>query len=167
MKEFIIPFFGLKTGKHVFSFEINRSFFEAFENSLLEDASLKVKLELEKMSNMLILEFKSSGTIKVPCDRCGEELDLRHSPSDRIIVKFGDESFEQTDEILVLSHDSHEIDVSQEIYEMIVLNIPNKRVHKSIKDCDQEVIKKLEELNKAKPERPANPRWDALNKLKN
>lgn len=79
MKEFIIPFFGLKEGKHEFSFVIGQAFFEAFENSLLDDADVTVKLELEKLSTMLILNFKAKGTTRVSCDRCGDDFDRSSS----------------------------------------------------------------------------------------
>ena len=169
MEEFIIPFFGLKEGTHEFKFKIDRLFFEAFESSLLEDAEVEVKLELEKRSSMLVLDFKAKGKTVVPCDRCGDDFDLPIKTKERIFVKFGDEAFEQTDDILVLTHDSHEIDVSHLIYEMIVISLPNKRVHSKKSDCNQEALERLKKLRiKAEELKAKNtdPRWDALKKLK-
>lgn len=169
MEEFIIPFFGLKEGTHEFRFTIDRSFFEAFESSLLEDAEIEVKLELEKRSNMLVLDFKAKGETVVPCDRCGDDFELPIKTKERIFVKFGDESFEQTDDILILSHDSHEIDVAHHIYEMIVISLPNKRVHSKKSECNQDAIERLKQLKIEAEELKAeitDPRWDALKKLK-
>lgn len=166
MKEFIIPFFGLKEGKHEFKFDINHSFFEAFENSLLENGTIEVILKLEKSSTMLMLNFEANGTTSIPCDRCGDDFNLPIHASERTIVKFGDEEFEQTDEIVILHHDTHEIDVSQRIYEMLILSLPEKRVHLDIDDCNSEVLKRLY-ISKSKEEKNRmDPRWDALNKLK-
>lgn len=165
MKEFIIPFFGLKEGKHEFKFIIGQSFFEAFENSLLDDADVTVKLNLEKLSTMLILNFKAKGTTRVSCDRCGDDFDLPINTSHKLIVKFGEEAFEQTDDIVVLHHDAHDFDVSQEIYEMLVLSLPNKRVHARKSDCNQEAIELLKSF-KSNEEENTDPRWDALKKLK-
>lgn len=165
MKEFIIPFFGLKEGKHEFNFVIGQSFFEAFENSLLDDADVTVKLKLEKLSNMLILNFKVKGTTRVSCDRCGDDFDLPIKTSERLIVKFGDEAFDQTDEIIVLQHDAHDYDVSQEIYEMLILSLPNKRVHPRKSDCNPEAIERLKSF-KSNEEDNTDPRWDALKNLK-
>lgn len=164
MKEFLIPFSGLKTGKHEFEFKIGHEFFEAFDQALLEDAELDVKLILEKMETMLILNLHAKGFTEVPCDRCGDLFKLPLESSERVIVKFGDEAFEQTDEIIVLKPEEHEIDISQRIYEMIVLNLPNKRVHKKLSDCNQEVLKKLNEINSSEDD--IDPRWEALKKLK-
>lgn len=164
MKEFIIPFSGLKTGKHEFKFKIGHTFFEAFDQALLEDADLDVDLVLEKVETMLILNLQASGFLNVPCDRCGDMFKMPIECSERVIVKFGDEEFEQTDEIIVLRPEEYEIDVSQRIYEMIVLNLPNKRLHENPEDCNQEVLKKLNEINSQEEE--IDPRWEALKKLK-
>ncbi len=163
MKEFIIPFFGLKTGKHEFNFKIDQAFFEAFESNLLEKPNINVMLELEVTPSMLVLNFSAQGTAVFPCDRCGDDFELPLAASERVIVKFGDETYDQTDEIIMLSHETHEIDVSQRIYEMIVLSIPNKRVHESEEDCNQDV---LDELDDYESEEETDPRWDALKKLK-
>jgi uncharacterized metal-binding protein YceD (DUF177 family) len=47
---------------------------------------------------------------------------------------------------------------------MIILNLPNKRTHKSPDECNQEVLEKLNEINS--PEDDIDPRWEALKKLK-
>ncbi len=167
MKEFIIPFFGLKEGIHKFKFNIDRSFFEAFESSLIEDAEIEIKLELEKTSSMLVLDFKAKGKTAVPCDRCGDDFTLPIKAKERVYVKFGDETYDQTDDILVLSHETHEIDVSHLIYEFLVLSLPNKRVHTKKSDCNQEAIERLEQFKIKEEEiKTTDPRWDALKKLK-
>ena len=170
MEEFIIPFFGLKEGTHEFNFSIDRTFFEAFENSLLDDAEIEIKLKLEKKSSMLILDFKAKGKTKVPCDRCGDDFNLTIKSKERIFVKFGDESFEQTDDIIIVGQGIHEIDISHPVYEMLALGLPNKRVHKKLVDCNQVVIERLKEFksveHEIEEEENTDPRWDALKKLK-
>lgn len=166
MKEFIIPFFGLKQGIHEFRFKIDQAFFEAFESSLIEDPDIDVKFEIEIMSNMLIMTFKAAGTFVAPCDRCGEDLKIPITADERVIVKFGDETYDQTDEIIMLSHNTHEIDISHRIYEMLILGIPNKRVHPSIQDCDADVLNHDDYKEESEEEEELDPRWDALKKLK-
>lgn len=142
-------------------------FFEAFDQSFLEDANIDAELELEKLSNMLILNFRVSGSVEVPCDRCGEFFSLNTNSAETVIVKFGDETYDETDELIMLRHDTHELDVSQRIYEMIVLNLPNKRAHKNRSDCNQDVLSKLDEINSTEEqEEEIDPRWEALKKLK-
>ncbi len=164
MKEFIIPFFGLKTGIHTYDFDIGQSFFKNFEGSLIDDGTFKVSLALEKSTTHLVLDFKATGKLDELCDRCGDPIVLNVRTEDHVIVKFGDETFEQTEEIIVLPFDAHEIDVSQIIYEMLVLGIPLKKVHPKKSDCNQEVISRLTQLDTE--EDKTDPRWDALKKLK-
>ena len=77
------------------------------------------------------------------------------------------------EELLILPHGEHQVDLSQYIYEMIVLSIPLKRVHPGIKDgtLKTAVLDKLNELSvkeQAKEiiqEEQTDPRWDKLKKL--
>ena len=43
MKEFTIPFVGLKEGKHHFSFEITKTFFDYFGYDEFNDAAVKLQ----------------------------------------------------------------------------------------------------------------------------
>ncbi len=49
--EFLIPFVGLKIGKHLFDFEVGNSFFESMEYSIIEQGNVKVTLELDKYTS--------------------------------------------------------------------------------------------------------------------
>lgn len=51
-----------------------------------------------------------------------------------LVVKFGDSFNDDHDEILIIPYTEHQINVAQYIYEMIVLAIPQKRVHPGVKD---------------------------------
>lgn len=167
MKEFVIPFFGLKLGVHRYDFDIDSSFFASFENPLIDQGHFDVALELEKATNMLILRFTSSGVVDDFCDRCGDPLSVKCHAEDEVIVKFGEETLMEGDEIMVLSNDTHEIDVTQLIYEMLVLNLPGKKVHARLEDCNQEVLAQLARAKEeAAAKKEADPRWDALKKLK-
>ncbi|MDZ7742668.1 MAG: DUF177 domain-containing protein [Bacteroidota bacterium] len=85
-----------------------------------------------------------------------------------IYIKFGDEEYEETDEVYVISQREYEIDVSQFIYEFINLSLPYRKIHpldeNGNEQCDPEVLQKLEDY---KRESSTDPRWDALKKLKN
>jgi uncharacterized metal-binding protein YceD (DUF177 family) len=74
--------------------------------------------------------------------------------------------------LLILPHGEYEVDLSQYIYEMIVLSIPQKRVHPGVKDgtLQTEALKKLKELQVKehtveKKEEDIDPRWDKLKQL--
>ncbi|MBF4493725.1 DUF177 domain-containing protein [Flavobacterium sp. JLP] len=175
-KEFLIPFIGLKLGKHHFEYQISNTFFENFDYDEFQSSDIKVNLVLDKKSNMLELEFKHKGTVNVPCDLTGEDFDLPIKGKMKLIVRFGDEFNNDNEELLILPHGEHEIDVQQYIYEMIALSVPLKRVHPGVKDgsLQTEALKKLNELTvkevkeekqESKKEEDIDPRWDKLKQL--
>jgi uncharacterized metal-binding protein YceD (DUF177 family) len=169
-KDFLIPFVGLKLGKHQFDYQIDKKFFESFEFDEYNDANIKVELVFDKKSTMLELAFKHKGTVNVPCDLTGEEFDLPIKGKLNLIVQFGDAFNNENEELLILPHGEFQVDVAQYIYEMIVLSVPSKRIHPGVKDgtLKTEAIEKLNELapkEQHKEEENIDPRWDKLKQL--
>ena len=72
LKDYTIPFVGLKLGKHQFEYEIDNEFFEHFEYDEFNGANVKVDLTLEKKTTMLELTFKASGTVNLEFDVIGK-----------------------------------------------------------------------------------------------
>ena len=174
LNEFLIPFIGLKLGKHQFEYQIDKAFFESFEYDEFESSSIKVNVVLEKKSSMLELNFKHKGTVHVPCDLTSEMFDLPVKGSFRLVVQFGEAFNNDNDELLILPHGEHQMDISQYIYEMIALSVPFKRVHPGVKDgtLDSVALKKLNELavkedkiKQAEEKENTDPRWDKLKQL--
>ena len=171
--EFLIPFIGLKLGKHQFDFNINKTFFEDFDYHEFENCDIKVTVVLEKKSTIMELSFKQKGTVHVPCDLTNEMFDLPVKAKLHLVVQFGETFNNDNEELLILPHGEHQLDISQYIYEMIVLSVPFKRVHPGIKDgtLKTEALQKLSELSvtEAKQENTKqeeiDPRWDKLKQL--
>ncbi|MBQ0907530.1 DUF177 domain-containing protein [Flavobacterium sp. F-328] len=172
-KEFLIPFIGLKLGKHHFEYQISNAFFEIFDYDEYQNSDIKVNVVLDKKSTLLELNFKHKGTVNVPCDLTGEDFDLPIKGKMKLIVRFGEEFNNDNEELLILPHGEFEVNIAQYIYEMIVLSVPFKRVHPGIKDgsLNTEALTKLNELsiNEEKEEyneeENIDPRWDKLKKL--
>lgn len=166
--KYCIPFNGLKEGKYDFTFEVDQAFFENFPFSDIENADITVNVEFEKKSNLFNILFDIDGMLHLYCDRCNDSLDIRIQGKERLIAKFDDENYsESTDDIIIISPSDNDLDLSNSIYEFISLLKPSKLEHKNIKDCNQDVIKKLNEIsvrNEASEE--VDPRWAALEKLK-
>jgi uncharacterized metal-binding protein YceD (DUF177 family) len=173
INEFLIPFIGLKLGKHQFEFKINKKFFDEFSFDEFENCDLNVDVVLEKKETMLEINFKHKGSVYVPCDLTGESFDLPVKGKIKLVVQFGDEFNNDNDELLILPHGEHQIDLSQYIYEMIVLSVPQKRIHPGVKDgtLQTEALQKLNELQvkeikeEVKKEDDIDPRWDKLKQL--
>ena len=173
LKEFIIPFIGLKLGKHHFDYQIDKTFFEHFEYDDFNDVKIKTDLVFEKKTTLLELHFKISGTVNVNCDISNEPYDQKIKGNFDLVVKFGDEYNDEHDEILIIPHAEYEINIAQYIYELIILSVPAKRIHPGINDgsLQTDILKKLEELspqgtdNKKKKIEEIDPRWNTLKKL--
>jgi len=174
LNEFLIPFIGLKLGKHQFEYQINKAFFESFDYDEFESADIKVSVVFDKKNTMLELNFKHKGTIHVPCDLTNEMFDFPIKGKLKVIVQFGEEYNDDNDELLILPHGEHEINIAQIIYEMIALSIPFRKVHPGVKDgtLDSEALRKLNELRveeikeeNKNTEDNIDPRWDKLKQL--
>ena len=64
---------------------------------------------------------------------------------------------------MILSENDHEVNVAASIYEFIMLNIPQKRVHFE-GECNQAVIDELEKVE-YKDEKDVDPRWATLKNI--
>jgi len=169
-KEFSIPFSGLKQGKHEFEYKVKSEFFESFEYDEFNDANISLKVEMNKTSTMLELVLIAQGNVNVNCDLSNEPFDLGVSDELELVVKFGDSFNDENDEILIIPHGEHQVNIAQYVYEMIVLAVPQKRVHPKVLDgsMKSEALEKLENLKPRaeKENKETDPRWDALKKLK-
>ena len=164
----IVKFSGLKEGIHNFNFDIGKKFFESFEYDDFIDVDISAKLKLEKKVNMLNLDFFFSGTVKVPCDLTMEPFDIDIKTDYSLIVKFAENKDSTDDKIIFLSTGASNIDVATIIFETIVLEVPQKRVHPGIKDgsLKSEILDKLEDLQpKELFLNKRDPRWDKLKEL--
>lgn len=172
LKDYLIPFIGLKVGKHHFDYQIDKKFFEHFEYDEFNDVDIKTNLTFEKKSTFFELHFEVEGFVNVNCDVTNELYNQEVKGDFDLVVKFGDEHNDEYENILIISHGEYELNVAQFIYELIILSMPAKRVHPGVEDgtLDSDILKKLEELSpkgdKIKSEsEETDPRWNTLKKL--
>jgi len=172
LKEFNIQFVGLKLGNHIFEYEIDSTLFEAFDFDEFHNSSIHVVLDFAKKNNLFELNFKMKGTVHVDCDVSLEAYDQEIEGDFSMVVKFGPEYNDDNDEILILPHEEYQLNVSQYIYELIILSMPSRRVHPKVLDgtMESEALKKLKELevdneNPAESKDEIDPRWDKLKGL--
>lgn len=173
LKEFDIPFIGLKIGKHQFAYKVDNTFLDKFEFEEFNATDVVVALAFEKKSTLFELNFHVNGSVNVNCDISTEPFDLPIENELHLVVKFGEEFNNENEELLVIPHGEYELNVAQYIYEAIVLAVPSKRVHPGIEDgtLDSDILDKLEELapkeKENKEEKEIDPRWNKLKNLLN
>jgi len=159
-QKFIIPFVGLKLGKHIFDYTIDKTFLDIFNYDEFDKLDTQVTLTFDKLSTLMELTFKLKGFVEVPCDRSNLLFDLPIKGKLKIIVKFGEKFNADHDEILIIPHGTSELDVSQYIYELIILSIPLKRIHPDYKKGSIVI-----ENEKPTSTKETDPRWDNLKKI--
>lgn len=176
LKEFTIPFVGLKIGQHHFDFQITNAFFEHFEYDEFNSAIVDLVLLLDKKTTFLEITLYYKGTINVNCDITNEPYDQPIDGTYHFIVKFGEAYNDENEDLLIIPYGSYEVNIQQYIYESLVLSLPSRRIHPGVEDgtLKSDILDKLEELSpkqintKNTPDTgKTDPRWDTLKKLLN
>ena len=88
LKGFNIPFVGLKQGNHVFEYEIDNTFFEAFDFDEFHNSDVKVTIDFAKKNTMFELNFHAKGIVNLDCDISLEAYDQELEGNFPLIVKF-------------------------------------------------------------------------------
>ena len=169
-KEYIIEFAGLSAGEHLYEFSVEDKFFENLDYSEIKQGNILVKVNLLKQSTMLVLHFDISGTVKVICDRCADDFDLPIHGNNKLIVKVGG-TYEESedDDIIYVADNEHKIDLTQYLYEYIILSIPIRRVHLEEGNCNESTLDKISDLSEGESpdeEEKSDPRWDSLKNIR-
>jgi len=178
-KPYIIPFVGLKIGKHTFEFNLTDSFFDIFEYSIVQKGRVKVGLLFDKKETMMIGNFTIQGVVETTCARCNDLMDVEIEGEYKLIYKFDDK--ESDDETLIIVYpEEYEIDIKDNLLELISVSIPSRNLHDE-GECNEGMISILDEYllvsddeiyeenessrEENKEEDEIDPRWKALKNL--
>lgn len=169
MKDLIIPFKGLKDAVHLFESKLDKSFFDEFSPEDLDGGNVTVRINLDKKPHLMVFNIEIEGFVRVICDRCLEFYEQEVYFEGKFYVKFGEKNEEETEELIVLSREEYEVDLSKFVFDSIYLSLPIMRVHPDDENgdstCDPDMLDKLSEhqteINNI------DPRWEALRNLKN
>lgn len=173
LKQYSIPFTGLKIGEHQFNFEVDGRFFDEFEYSLVKDGLLSVSLLLEKRETLMILNFHIQGRMQLSCDKCLSNFPHEVDTKDRLIAKFTEsDDLADSEEVIIITKNESEVDVSTFIYEIINLAVPYVSICEdpgNTPSCDLEMLKKIDELSieeGSSESEQEDPRWDVLKNIR-
>jgi uncharacterized protein len=170
LRTYSIPFTGLKLGRHEFEYTIGSEFFKEFDYSLVKNGDLQCRVELDKQETMIILSFHIYGNIDMACDRCLSEYPQPVDIHEQQIFKFSDEVIDEDAEIITLTKNDTEISIVGLVYEYINVAVPFVAVCSNEGNtpyCDKDMLERLNKLAGGdEQEKSADPRWDALKKLK-
>lgn len=183
--EFKLPLKSLAPGSHVFEYHLDKQFFANMENNDVHDADLGVTVNVTYRHDAYELEFKITGTVTLLCDRCLDDLVVPIDTTYRLLVKYGDDYNDESDDLLEIPCSDNFLNVSYMIYDTVVLAIPIKHVHPLGKcnrqmsallkkhraggpggepdELQEELLESVEDAPEA--DSPSDPRWDALRGL--
>ncbi len=170
LTQYIINFGRLIEGRHEFQFQLKKKFFEHFNYDEFNSCKITVKVKVIKKRNLLELEFCSYGMINLNCHVSNEPFDYTHNSTMGLVVKFGSVYNNDNDEFLILPKGSHQLNISQQLFEMIMLSLPIKIIHPGIIDgsLKSDTLSRLKtyESNFKENSYKTDPRWDKLKDLK-
>ncbi len=183
LRAYDIEILKLTDGEHTLAFDVNRSFFEFYDAlDWVNDANLTVKVHIRKTVNLMDVKFFIQGPVNVTCDRSLENFDYPLEVTQSYLYKFGPMEQEINEDMSMITKDTAHINVAQLIYEFILLAIPAKKIHPDYLDeideddfeeegtlvylSDESEELEVDELDESKEDKPADPRWEILNKLK-
>lgn len=156
-----------------FEMEGDKEFFEYFEMEAVNNGTFFAKIELNKSETMINLAFDIKGTLSLECDRSLDFFDFPFSTKESIILKFGEHNEELADGIKLINRNTQTLDLSQEIYELISLSIPMKKLHPRYLAEDLEIENEgfiVYSTSKNDTEKiddqAIDPRWAILKNLK-
>ncbi|MBL0053468.1 MAG: DUF177 domain-containing protein [Bacteroidetes bacterium] len=172
LKAFDIEFSALSIGKHQYSFEVDDTFFGCFENAVITNGKLAVKMELLRQTTMLQFNFDIDGHITTTCDRCTDDFEWQIHTKETLLVKIGDHLEEEDVDVYVIPQSQTHWNVAQQIYEYICMAKPLRTVHsddaKGKSTCNAAFIAQLEKIvTKQTKKTEVDPRWDVLKKINN
>ena len=150
LRDYNIPFTGLKDGNHQFSFEIGKAFFEKFEYSLIDSGELTIEMDLNKNPTMLTTHYSIKGRVDTTCDRCNESLNVPIKGEFKLVFKFGREESDN-EELIVLPPEAYELELAPYLYEFINVSLPIKKVHPPGL-CNEEMVALISKYSVSSPD---------------
>lgn len=150
-------------------FTLGDSFFASSENNEWDGGLIQVSVAVSEAPGVITLEFNMSGNINITCDRCLEFYTESIASTQTLYIKFGEETGEISENVIVLSREEHHLEISPFLNEFLILALPLKKVHADNDDgtsgCNKKMIEKLEKHLIQEVEEITDPRWDELKKL--
>lgn len=129
LNTFKIDIFRLESKQYMHEFEGNNDFFEALDQNLIQKGHFKASVDLNKNETMIQMVYKISGSVELTCDRSLDLFDFSVDITQKMILKFSDHNEEITEELMLIDRNTQYINVAQDIFDFIGLQIPIKKLH--------------------------------------
>lgn len=150
-------------GTHQVEFTLNDHLMETFATSLAEHFNVHASLTLYKTNEFVQITYQLQGTVILLCDRCNLPFEFPIHSTNKVIYTFDSRNKNiDDDEVKYIPAHTDYLDLSQDLYDFICLQIPHRRVPE---DCPRPECPTFEKPTL--PDEEIDPRWEELLKLKN
>ncbi|UXP30619.1 DUF177 domain-containing protein [Reichenbachiella agarivorans] len=174
-KHFRIDIYGLRLGSHSFSFDIDNSLFEKYDDSVIESGKAHCAIELVKKERLIEVNFSITGTVELVCDRSLEAFDHPIDIEEQLILKYGEDFDDSQDDIWTIPDGQQSINVEKCIFDYLTLSIPMKKLHPKFEEEEDDeyelslVYSSEEDENESEEsdDQDIDPRWALLKNIKN
>lgn len=131
ISSFKINIFHLQNKQYLHEFEGDDDFFMDLEQELklIEKGHFKATVSLDKSETMIQMLYKIKGSVELTCDRSLDLFDFPFDITQKMILKFSDHTEEITEELMFIDRNVQFINVAQDIFDFICLQIPIKKLH--------------------------------------
>lgn len=167
---FTIPLAGLPFGHTDYQYVINDSFFEDKDYSEVRKGIVNFHVCVDKMETMFVLTMNFEGKVVLQCDRCGDDYEQAITDSAKIYLKYSAEKDNDDEDIIIITKNDNEFDLSDLIYEYIILSLPIHRTHDDESMCNKEAMERLHDFSQtetATGDEEENPWKQIMKDLKN
>lgn len=169
IQEFDIHLLSIKKDVDNFEYQIHDSFFNCFEQDIVQNGTLMVKAEVLKTHSMITINLSIDGVLKLECDRSLEIFDYPLAIENTIIFKYGEENLELDVNLFQVEENTLKLNIANPLMEIILVEVPIRKIHPKFDDSnenedDEPYFQTGNEEEKSIAE--IDPRWEKLKKLK-
>ncbi|MBQ2025514.1 MAG: DUF177 domain-containing protein [Paludibacteraceae bacterium] len=148
-----------------FSYQLDDAFYQGLEQTEIKGGLVQAKVVIKKVADAYDVTLTQQGYIVVECQRCLDDMSWQVDVTDHLVVKFGTDLTEQTDELVVIG-EQELFDIGWYLFEFAALTIPICPTHEE-GECNPEMEEKLKEYAPGEKSDEIDPRWEQLKSLIN
>ena len=150
-ERYSIGYKGLSNSTFDYDFVVDNDLFTAYESREVLGGDCRVKVVLKKSDNQLDVDVAIEGEVECECDRCLEPCPIAIDYEGHLLVRISTEEGEYDGEVMWLNPAEEKLDLTQYIYESIILSLPYQRVHTE-GECNPDMMARFAQVTAAEME---------------
>ena len=147
-ERYSIGYKSLSNNVFDYDFVVDDTLFAAYESREVLGGNCDVKVVLAKSDSQLDVDVTIEGSVVCECDRCLEPCDIDIDYEGHLIVRLSTEEGEYDGEVMWLNPAEENLDLTQYIYESIILSLPYQRVHTE-GECNPDMMARFRVISNA------------------